>query len=153
MLLSSPTAPTNSHPNTSPPTPSTSTMQTSTHSQPSDRTASLLTWKRNFVYSWSTREPWTQMKTGQRGRSRRKMTDTAPYQASSTTSATGRKAAQKSSTRTWKDLIYTSNLQGCDQTAQLSQKQQDQPTHTNLTHMYASKTRAQNILTVANTGF
>ena len=29
---------------------------------------------------------------------------------------------------------------------------EDQPTHTNLTHIYASKTRAQSILTV-NTGF
>ena len=28
--------------------------------------------------SWNTREPWTQMKTGQRRRSRKKMTDTAP---------------------------------------------------------------------------
>ena len=41
---------------------------------------------------------------------------------------------------------------GCDQIAQLSQKQKDQPTHTNLTHIYASKIRAQNILTV-NTVF
>ena len=39
--------------------------------------------------------PWTQMKIGQRGRSRRKITDTAPYSAPSTTSATGRKAAGK----------------------------------------------------------
>ena len=31
------------------------------------------------VYSWNTREPWTQLKTGQSGRSRRKMADTAPY--------------------------------------------------------------------------
>ena len=46
--------------------------------KPSDRTASPLTWKRNYVYSWNTREPWTQMKIGQRKRSRRKMTDTAP---------------------------------------------------------------------------
>jgi len=29
---------------------------------------------------------------------------------------------QKSSTRTWKDLIYSSNHHGCDQIAQLSQK-------------------------------
>ena len=27
---------------------------------------------------WNTREPWTQMKTGQRRRSRKKMTDTVP---------------------------------------------------------------------------
>ena len=46
---------------------------------PTDRTALPLTWKRTHVYSWSTREPWTQMKTGQREMSRRKMTDTAPY--------------------------------------------------------------------------
>jgi len=31
-----------------------------------------------FVYSWNTREPWTRMKTGQRRRSKRKMTDIAP---------------------------------------------------------------------------
>ena len=35
--------------------------------------------KRNYVYSWNTRETWTQMKIGQTKRSRRKMTDTAPY--------------------------------------------------------------------------
>ena len=33
-----------------------------------DRTASPLTRKRNDVYSWHTREPWTQLKTGQSGR-------------------------------------------------------------------------------------
>jgi len=43
-----------------------------------DRTASPLTRKRNYVYSWNTREPLTQMTIGQRKRSRRKMTDTAP---------------------------------------------------------------------------
>ena len=32
---------------------------------------------------------------------------------------------QKSSTRTWKDFIYTSNRQSCDQIAQLSQKQEE----------------------------
>jgi len=35
------------------------------------------------------------MKTGQRGRSRRKMTHTAPISVSSTISATGEKAAGK----------------------------------------------------------
>jgi len=34
--------------------------------------------EKNHVHSWNTREPWTQMKTGQRRRSRKKMTDTAP---------------------------------------------------------------------------
>jgi len=34
--------------------------------------------KKNCVYSWNTREPWTQMKTGQRRRSRKKTTDVAP---------------------------------------------------------------------------
>ena len=34
--------------------------------------------EKNYVYSWNTREPWTQMKTGQRRRSRKKTTDTAP---------------------------------------------------------------------------
>ena len=43
------------------------------------RTASPLIMKRNYVYSWNTREPWTQTKIGQRKRSRIKMTDTAPY--------------------------------------------------------------------------
>jgi len=31
----------------------------------------------NYVYSWNQLEPWTRMKTGQRRRSRRKMTDIA----------------------------------------------------------------------------
>jgi len=34
--------------------------------------------EKNYVYSWNTLEPWTQMKTGQRRRSRGKMTDIAP---------------------------------------------------------------------------
>ena len=34
--------------------------------------------EKNYVYSWNTQEPWTQMKTGQRRRSREKTTDTAP---------------------------------------------------------------------------
>jgi len=34
--------------------------------------------EKNCVYSWNTLEPWTQMKTGQRRRSRGKMTDIAP---------------------------------------------------------------------------
>ena len=34
---------------------------------------------KKYVYSWNTREPWTQMKIGQRKGSRRKMTDIAPY--------------------------------------------------------------------------
>ena len=34
---------------------------------------------KNYVYSWNTREAWTRMKTGQRRRSRRKMTDISPY--------------------------------------------------------------------------
>jgi len=41
---------------------------------------------------------------------------------------------QKSSTRTWKDLIYTSNRQGCAQIAQLSQKKEEQPTYQNPPH-------------------
>ena len=35
--------------------------------------------EKNYVYSWNTPEPWTRMKAGQRRRSRRKMTDVAPY--------------------------------------------------------------------------
>jgi len=34
--------------------------------------------EKNDVYSWNTSEAWTRMKTGQRRRSRRKMTDIAP---------------------------------------------------------------------------
>ena len=33
---------------------------------------------KNYVYSWNTREPWTRMKTEQKRRSKRKMTDIAP---------------------------------------------------------------------------
>ena len=40
--------------------------------------------EKNYVYFWNTRGPWTQMKTGQRGKSRKKTTDTAPIYASST---------------------------------------------------------------------
>jgi len=34
--------------------------------------------EKNYVYSWNTPEPWTRMKTGQRRRTRRKMTYIAP---------------------------------------------------------------------------
>ena len=34
--------------------------------------------EKNYVYSWNTLEPWTRIKTRQRRRSRRKMTDIAP---------------------------------------------------------------------------
>jgi len=34
--------------------------------------------EKNYVYSWSTPEPWTRMKTGLRRRSSKKITDTAP---------------------------------------------------------------------------
>ena len=34
--------------------------------------------EKNYVYSWNTREPWTRMKTEQKRRSKRKMTDIAP---------------------------------------------------------------------------
>ena len=34
--------------------------------------------EKHYVHSWNTREPWTQMKTGQRRGGRKKMTDTAP---------------------------------------------------------------------------
>jgi len=35
--------------------------------------------EKNYMYSWNTPEPWTRMKTGQRRRSRKKMTNIAPY--------------------------------------------------------------------------
>ena len=35
--------------------------------------------EKNYVYSWNTRGPWTQMKIGQRGRSRKKTIDTASF--------------------------------------------------------------------------
>ena len=44
---------------------------------------------------------------------------------------------QKSSTRTWKDLIYTSNHQRRDQITQFSQKKKVQPTYHNLPHTSA----------------
>jgi len=34
--------------------------------------------EKNYMYSWNKQDPWTRMKTGQRRRSRRKMTHIAP---------------------------------------------------------------------------
>jgi len=42
------------------------------------RTVWPLTRKKNYVFSWNTRGPWTQKKIGQKGRNREKTTDTAP---------------------------------------------------------------------------
>ena len=63
--------------NTTPPTPYISMIDIDTFiARRLDGLASDT--EKNYVYSWNILEPWTRMKTRQRRRSRRKMTDIAP---------------------------------------------------------------------------